>query len=104
MDEELQPNAKVEEARGYIPNVTSQNLMSNLQVHIQQQLAQVNVGKPLVSEGTAKELMDFLQQLAEKERSKKCGDPGTVVTSWDDSKWCTVCRQLAGLCEANMGA
>ena len=77
-----------------IPAIDS--MIEQIQAHVNSQLA-IQISEPVLVDGPVKELREFIEQLAARERNKKCGDPGTLVTSSKPSmegiKYCTVCKK-----------
>ena len=80
------------------PDIPAVDTMANqIMVHVKQQLAKQPLQEPELADGSVKELKEFIENLAKREREKKCGDPDTLVTSSKPSmegiKYCTVCKK-----------
>ena len=80
------------------PDMPAVGMMADqMLAHVKEQLARQRLQEPILAEGPIQEMRDFIEKLAEKERNKKCGDPGTLVTSskacMEGVKYCTVCKK-----------
>ena len=77
------------------------SLAEQMEAHVRNQLSGNHMSEPLLADGAIKKMKEFMEQLAEHERNKKCGDPDTIVESnkMDVGRFCTVCRK----CELEWG-